>query len=242
MLLMFRTSPEAAAGQPRDWSWALLRAPRSVVMATSAVLVVATTVGLVAGVRGLWLETRDRPSSGWAAAFRSDVASRGPVLLADGRPPVDVYSYGFWPEEAWLSKMLAGVPGARFSGSGPELSMVGQDGHVVRARVERQAGTLQGPVADCGYAIGPGESIDLGLDTELISWNWGVEASFVAGDEAQVVLQVDGNRIPMEVSAGVSTVVAPVNSAVTEVTLTSSDASATVCLVGLAFGSVTPST
>ena len=80
------------------------------------------------------------------------------------------------------------------------------------------------------------ESIDLPLDAELVSWNWGVEASFVAGDEASLVLKVDGTEIPMEVSPGVSTVMAPVNSAITQVTLTSADSSATVCLVGLAFG------
>jgi hypothetical protein len=241
LLLLLPTTPEVRAGQERDWSWGVASPPRPLVAVATAVVVVAVSVGLSAGVRGLWAETRDRPAMGWAAAFRSDVASQRPVLLADGRPPIEVYPFGFWPDEAWLSKMLGGVPGARFSGSGSQLSVVGPDGHVVPAHVERQAGTEQGPVADCGYAIGPGQSIDLPLDGELYSWNWGMEASFVAGDEASLVLAVDGTPITMDVSPGVSTVVAPVNSAVTEVTLTSADTSATVCLVGLAFGPVTPS-
>jgi hypothetical protein len=239
-LLLLPTTPEVGSGQPRDWSWAAFEPPRPAVRVTAAVLAVALAVGLCAGARGLWLETRDRPAMGWATAFRSDVAARGSVLLADGRPPVAVYPYGFWPDEAWLSGMLAGVPGARFSGSGSELGMVGPDGHVVPARVERQAGTLAGPVADCGYAIGPGDTIDLPLDADLYSWNWGVEASFVAGGEASLVLKVDGTDIPMNVSPGVSTLLAPVNSAVTRTTVTSSVDSATVCLVGLAFGAVAP--
>lgn len=242
MLLVLRTSPEIAAGQQRDWRWVVPRVPRSLVAAGSAAVVVGLTVGVVAGVRGLWLETRDRPEMGWAEAFRSDIAAAdATVLLADGRPPNEVYSAAFWPEEAWLSKMLAGVPGARFSGSGPQLSMVAPDGRVVPAAVQRQVGTLQGPVPGCGYAVGPGQSIDLDLDADLYSWNWGVEASFVAGGSADLVLHVDGDDIAMQVAPGVSTLVAPVNSSVTDVRLTSSESSDTVCLVGLAFGAVTPS-
>lgn len=241
MLLVLRTTPEVHVGQERDWSWVVLAPPRLLVRVGAVALAVATSVGLFAGVRGLWLETRDRPAMGWAAALRSDAADQRPVLLVDGRPPIEVYPFGFWPDEAWLSKMLAAVPGVRFSGSGAQLSTVDADGHVVPVRVERQAGTQQGPVADCGYAIGPGQRIDLPLDGELVAWNWGLEASFVAGDAASLVLEVDGNDIPMEVSPGVSTVFAPVNSAVTRATLTASADSATVCLVGLAFGPVTAS-
>ena len=241
LLLVVPTAPETASGATRDWPWHALRTPRPLVTATSAALVLVMVVGLVAGVRGLWLETRARPAMGWADTFQADVDSERPVLLADGRPPVEVYPYGFWPEEAWLSSMLAGVPGARFSGSGPALSVIGADGHLVPAEVERHAGTTRGPVPDCGYAIGPGEVLDLPLDTELYAWNWGVEASFVAGDAASLVLEVDGTDIPLQVAPGVSTVLAPVNSSVSEVRVTSSRSSGTVCLVGLAFGSVVAS-
>jgi hypothetical protein len=239
-LLLLPTAPERKAGSPRDWAWVHAHAPARVVNGALVVVTVAVAVGLAAGVRGLWIETRDRPAMGWSDNVRGGIDADRPVLLADGRPPVEVYPFGFWPDEAWLSKMLSGVPGARFSGSGPELSMVDEDGHVVQARVERQAGTLQGPVAGCGYAIAPGRRVQLPLDADLISWNWGVEASFVAGGDASLVLEVDGTDIPMEVSAGVSTVVAPVNSAVTEVSMTAADDAATVCLVGLAFGPAVP--
>lgn len=240
LLLLLPTAPEAAAAQDRDWARAGFTVPRPVARVAAAVLVVAVAGGLVAGVRGLWLDTRDRPAMGWAAAFRSDVSEERPALLVDGRPPIHVYPFGFWPDEAWLSKMLAGAPGARFTGSGPQLSMVADDGHVVPVRVDRQAGTVEGPVEGCGHAIGPGQTVELELDAELVSWNWGVEASFVAGEAASVVLEVDGRDIPMEVSPGVSTISAPVNSTVTQASVTSADSSATVCLVGLAFGPVSP--
>lgn len=239
-LLTLRTAPEQEAHVPLDWDGVRGRVPRRVVRGAVALVAVVVSVGLATGVRGLWMDTRDRPAMGWSTSVRDDIEAQRPVLLADGRPPVNVYPFGFWPDEAWLSKMLAGVPGARFSGSGSRLSMVAEDGHVVAARVERQAGTEQGPVADCGYVVDPGQRIGLPLDAELIGWNWGVEASFVAGDDASLVLDVDGTEIPMEVAAGVSTVLAPVNSPVTHVLVSSSADSATVCLVGLAFGPPVP--
>ena len=61
-----------------------------------------------------------------------------------------------------------------------------------------------------------------------------------ASRDASVVLEVDGVEIPMAVPAGVSTLSAPVNSAVTDVSMSSADTSDTICVVGLAFGSVVP--
>lgn len=207
---------------------------------TGAVMVVFVVVagfGTILGCRDLLepLKAHEAPRN-WVANVRHDAETNAPALIVDGRPPEDVYGFGFWPEEAWLSKMLAASPSTKFSGSAQSLFAVQEDGHLQQSEVTEMAAAEPGPVPDCGYPLGAGEQRDLVLTESLYAWNWALEAVFIAGQPGDLVVTVDGVDISVSVPEGVSTIYAPVNSTVSQVHVSATQSSGTVCLLGLKFG------
>lgn len=239
LLLLMPTVTERDAGVAA-WRRGLL--PTRAMHVAVTLFAATAAVGTVAGCVALWgpIQARQEPRE-WANNLRADVEmERSTVLLGDARPPTEVYEFGFWPEEAWLSKMLANMPGVRFEGSADAMYVVQSDGHLQRSAVLPDAEIKPGPVADCGYAVGAEQTKRLPLTTTLIGWNWGMEASFVAGQPGDLTLTVDGVDIPIAVPQGVSTQYAPINSPVSKVSIRGSASSGVVCLVDMKFGALAP--
>lgn len=237
LLLLMPTVTERREGiRP----WRHLTLPRPLASGAVFAFALVAMLGTVSGCRALLgpLQAHHAPRE-WVANLRHDVEAKTPVLIVDGRPPADVYGFGFWPDEAWLSKMLAASSSARFAGSSESLFAVQRDGSLQESAVKEMTTVEPGPVEDCGYALGAGEHTDLPLTDTLYAWNWAMEAAFFAGQPGELVLTVDGVDVPLSVQKGVSTLYAPINSTVSDVSVAATKSSGTVCLVGMKFGSPT---
>lgn len=212
---------------------------RSVNAAWLAALVALAAGGAIANGQ-LFYQTKDPPGRAWTQHVRADVDRLGPVLIVEGRPPTAVFPWGFWPEEGWLSRMLSPFPEAKFEGISERLYVVSSSGKLVPGEVGAAAQTTQGPVAGCGYAVGEGPPVGLGLAKTLASWPWGFQLDVFSGRAGTLRVWIDGRLSSVHIPQGLSHLEGVHNGRVTSVSAQTAEGSGVICVVGLRFGAVSP--
>ena len=140
-----------------------------------------------------------------------------------------------------MSNMLAvlpvgfGAPAPRLYGSGlREVAPVGQPG----------LRPLPGPVADCGYSLEPGRTVNVPMTQQLFDWTWAVQLDTFSAEERRGHSQ--GRRdtsVMMDIQPGLQSIQAPLTGAVDEkIEITMSDAGGTVCIVRVTIGNAVAGT
>ena len=95
-----------------------------------------------------------------------------------------------------------------------------------------------GPVAACGYALAPGQEVDLAMSHALYSYRWGVQVDGFAGHSGSVVLSMDGHELPMRIHAGLNSPQAVLVSTVSHVRLRSTSRRGTICITDVRVGAI----
>lgn len=204
--------------------------------AAAGVLVLSLLVGNVTAL----VRIGTHPGKAWLAHVRSTLPE-GQVDLVDAYAPDDVLSAAFWARSARVSAMLAPL-GDRldFAGTGSPLHVVAPDGRVRTARVDPAVRGVPGPVAGCGYAVGPATPSRVPLTGELFDYDWAVQVDTVAGSAGRLVVELDGQDLEVEVPRGLGAAQVAFTGPVTEVVLRVPDGEPTLCVAGLVVGPVRP--
>jgi len=235
-------APEAARGRPatsRRAAPSPASERRTVAVAVVGSVAVAGSL-LVANVVAV-----DRigvsPARSWVRNVVAGIADREPIVLADDHAPPGVLFQPFWGEAARLSNMLAPLgPAARFHRPADQVFVLSQDGEPVPARVEPAARARPGPVQDCGYALGPGDSVVLPMTVDLYDQRWGVQLNAFTSATGALDVEVAGETIPFPVHSGLNAPIAVVVGPVDQVRATSKIEDGVICVTDVIVGPLRP--
>lgn len=226
---------EALAGGPSS------RVPNGRLAALPAVLLVVLLVSL--GVANLTAVDRIgiSPARTWVRNLTTEADAPAPVDLVDALAPDDVLFPPFWGEHARLSRMLSPLDDDfHFDGPADHLYLVSPDGRVAQASVTSAIEARSGPVADCGYAVGPGQSRVLRMTGDLDDYRWGVQVQAFTAAAGGLVLELDDQSLRFSMSPGLNAPQAMFVGPVDHVRVTSTAESGVVCVTGVVIGSVEP--
>lgn len=154
-----------------------------------------TTAAIAVGVH---------PGREWVRNMTADVHRLAPLALLDSVPPDSVLPAAYFPQEAHTSQMLAPLPDVSFGGPAEQLWVIGDEGHLRKVAVGTASSSAPGPDEGCGYALEPGESVDLAMSTELYDWVWVVQVNGFVGGGATIRVVIGATSTTMEMRDGLS--------------------------------------
>ena len=181
------------------------------------------------------------PARGWLERVTTDVDRLAPLAIYDTYAPAEVLHPGLWQDSARLSKMLSPLHAdIDFNGPAQTLYVATPDGTLHPAVIGDATHAEQGPVEGCGYAVGPGGDVRVDMTQDLFDYEWGLQVSTFAGEDATLELRIDDERIDLEVEKGLTKTQAVFVGPVTDVRLGVEPGSGTVCVTELTVGSIAP--
>ena len=138
---------------------------------------------------------REQPGREYFANLKSELARHdGPIL--NQAVDFSVLTPLTHPDNQ-LERLLPGVE--RWS---REPGIVGPDGTLIEASLYPMRATLPGKDGDCGTRIETGEESTLRLDGPLIDREWVVRLNYLADEDGEVTLQLDGKKQRFPVQEG----------------------------------------
>jgi hypothetical protein len=186
-------------------------------------------------------ETGRHPAHGWVGRITTDVKRLAPLAIYDAYAPAEVLPPGLWQESARLSRMLSPLhEDIDFDGPAQTLYVAEPDGTLHPAVIGDASHAEQGPVEGCGYAVGAGDEVRVPMTQDLFDYGWGVQVTTLAGEGGTLLVQIDDERLRLEVDHGLTRTQAAFVGPVTDVRLSVKPGSATVCVTELTLGSISP--
>ncbi|SFH95135.1 hypothetical protein SAMN05216561_103254 [Nocardioides psychrotolerans] len=239
-LLICPTRLEVEAGEEAFRS--LPAAPKALVSGAGVLLALAAVVSLVVGNLTHWDRIGPNPARHWVDNLRDDLrAAPAGTSVRDARPPEDVFTASYYPEEGLISRMTASLDtAARFNEPGSPIQLVDASGHLVPATITPSVVSTVGPQPDCGYVLAAGLTAEVEIAQALFAYEWGVQVDMFSGIGGQVVVEVDGVSQEFAIPDGMSSTQLVHAGTVDTVTVTMPDAADTGCVTEVHAGELVP--
>ncbi len=242
-LLICPTRVEEEAGtEAFRWRLDPGSVPVPVRRAAGAVLALAAVVSLVAGNLAHWDRIGPNPARHWVEGLRSDLLAAPPgTSVVDARPPEEVFTASYYPEEGLLSRMTASLDTqARFGAPGAPLQVVDPAGRLVPAMVTRSIVSTVGPQPSCGYVLAQGAPVEVEIVQALFAYEWGVQVDMFSGTGGEVRVEVDGVTQRFDIPEGMSSTQLVHAGIVDTVRITMPDPADTGCVTEVHAGELLP--
>jgi hypothetical protein len=203
---------------------------------------VAVAVALAAG----WLTTTAgfaqhwsvNAARGYVAEARASVVGHPELVLADTTVPEDVVPSSLAPANT-AAVVLSGLPGLpQFLHDGQvtsQLITLDEHGRGELAYVDAGSRSRPGPVADCGWLVGP-DPADVRLPRATVDGRWIVQLSYYAGEGNVLHVRAGDTTGAALVGSGVHDVYLQVRGRVDHVVVTVDDPAKPICLGAVTVG------
>lgn len=242
-LLICPTRAEVDAGSEAfRWQPPAGSVPPVVLQGAGVLVALAAAVSLVIGNRTHWDRIGPNPARHWVDHLRGDLlAAPAGTSVRDARPPEEVFTASYYPEEGFVSRMTASLDTeVRFDAPGSPIQLVDASGHLVPAMVTPSIVSTVGPQPDCGYVLAAGQEAEVEIAPALFSYEWGVQVDMFSGTGGEVVVVVDGVSQAFEIPDGMSSTQLVHAGTVDTVTITMPDADDTGCVTEVHAGELLP--
>jgi hypothetical protein len=200
-----------------------------------ACVAVSLVVGNVLGAQRIG----PHPGKAWVDNVTDEVrVADAPLVLVDANTPDEVLSPVFFPDYARLSRVLSPYGDQLHFGSAAERLRVSDPRGVLHpVDVDVQSRSKDGPDPGCGYAVGPGSTVEVPVTEPLFFWDWVIQVNTLSGDGGSLRLDVGDTSSVIPVVPGLSQQQVQVVASVEEsITLTSSEESGTTCVSEVLIG------
>jgi hypothetical protein len=128
-----------------------------------------------------------------------------------------------------------------FDRSTDRLRMLDNRGRVVDADVTWVRRTVAGPRPQCGYFVGPDETVRMPLDGPLLPSEWTAEINYLASTEGSVVMSMpEGPETKVALKPGLHRVFVRLSGAGDAITVRVATAALTVCIASGPVGYLAP--
>jgi hypothetical protein len=242
-LLICPTRAEVEAGEEAfRWSPRSGSVPQAAVRGAGVVVALAAAVSLVIGNLTHWDRFGPNPARHWVDNLRGDLlAAPDGTSVRDARPPEEVFTSSYYPEEGLLSRMTASLrDGVRFNAPGSPIQLVDASGHLVPAMITPSIVSVVGPQPNCGYLLAHGAPAEVQIAPALFFNEWGVQVDMFSGTGGEVVAVLDGLEQSFEIPDGMSSTQLVHLGTVDTVTLTMPDPADTGCVTEVHAGELLP--
>ena len=212
--------------------------------AMTGVLTVAFVASSLVSARTFLTSWQDNPTKSYLqTAVRSLAQARAdsssPMLDQDVDPLILQRVVGPASLASHMFALITDRP--EFDRSTDRLRMLDSIGRVVDADVTWVRRTAAGPRPQCGYFVGPDDTVRMPLDGPLLPSEWTAEINYLANTEGSVVMSLPvGPETKVSLKPGLHRVFVRLSGAGDAITVRADTAALTVCIASGPLGYLAP--
>lgn len=211
-------------------------APRPLVAALLGVVVVGSIYSSATYARGWHV---DNGAHVFFDRFDAEVTARGRVDMADRVLPEDVMSQLAAPANnfSFLAPLVTDL--VHFPDVTPELAVVGDDGSLRQAVIERGVDSLVGPEPGCGWKV-TDEGLDIPLAGDAFDFAWWARIGYLSNADSPVTVSAGRTSVDTTIRRGLNNLYLRLDGGFAEVSIDGLEPGTTLCVDVVEVGQTEP--
>lgn len=181
----------------------------------------------------------DNAAKGFFERFDAQVTQRGRTDMADRIVPEDVMSQLAAPNNnfSFLAPLVTNL--VHFPDVTPELVVVGDDGSLRQADIERGVDSTPGPVEGCGWKVTE-KGLDIPLAGHAIDYAWWARIGYLNNVDSPVTVSAGRTSIDTTLRQGLNNLYLRLDGEFDAVTISGLDPGTTLCVDVIEVGQAEP--